>query len=142
MRRVIDASSAFKWAVAEIDSDKAELLRDDYRNGVVELLAPDIFPAEIASSLLTAQRRGRISDYQPPLADILATCPVLHETRPLLPAVGAILASVTSGARVSLYDALYVALAEREGCELVTADDRLVRALQASYPLVISLSTL
>lgn len=29
MRRVIDASSAFKWAVAETDSDKAELLRDD-----------------------------------------------------------------------------------------------------------------
>jgi predicted nucleic acid-binding protein len=142
MRRVIDASSAFKWAVAEPDSDKAELLRDDYRSGVIELLAPDIFPAEIASSLLTAQRRGRISDFQPSLAAVLATCPVLHETRPLLASVGAIIASVTTGARVSLYDALYVALAEREGCELITADDRLVRALQSSYPFVISLSTL
>lgn len=43
---------------------------------------------------------------------------------------------------MSLDDALYVALAEREGCELITADDRLVRALQPSYPFVISLSTL
>ena len=57
MKRVLDSSTAFKWLVAEVDSDKAIRLRDDFRNGLVELIAPDIFPAEMASSLLTAQRK-------------------------------------------------------------------------------------
>ena len=34
------------------------------------------------------------------------------------------------------YDALYVALAESEGCELWTADRSLVRAAQARFPRV------
>jgi predicted nucleic acid-binding protein len=115
MRRVIDCSSAFKWVVVEDDSDKAIRLRDDFRAGLAELLAPEIFPAEIASALLSAQRKGRISDFQPPLFDILAEGVVLHATSLLLPDVGRIIASVTTGARVSLYDALYVALAEPRG---------------------------
>jgi predicted nucleic acid-binding protein len=41
-----------------------------------------------------------------------------------------------------VYDALYVALAEREGCELVTADDKLVNALQSKMPFVIPLANL
>ena len=35
--------------------------------------------------------------------------------------------SVTSGFRLSFYDAHYVALAEREGCDLISGDDKLVR---------------
>ena len=33
MKRVIDACTAFKWAVVEIDSDKALRIRDDLRQG-------------------------------------------------------------------------------------------------------------
>ncbi len=38
MRRVLDCSVAFKWVVAESDTAKAVRLRDDFRNGVLELL--------------------------------------------------------------------------------------------------------
>ena len=38
-------------------------------------------------------------------------------------------------ARIGVYDCLYVSLAEREGCELVTADDRLIRNLPG-HPLI------
>lgn len=41
----------------------------------------------------------------------------------------------SSRARIGVYDCLYVALAERDGCEVVTADDRLIRSLPGS-PLV------
>jgi predicted nucleic acid-binding protein len=37
---------------------------------------------------------------------------------------------------------LYVALAERERCELVTADDKLVRNLQPTFPFVRPLAAL
>jgi hypothetical protein len=51
------------------------------------------------------------------------------------------IASVTSGFRLSFYDALYVALAEREGCDLIAGDDKLVRNLATDYPFIRSLSS-
>ncbi len=106
MKHVVDCSTAFKWVVIETGSDKAIRLRDDFRRGLVELIAPDIFPAEMASSLLSAQRKGRISDFRPPLFDVLAEGVALHDTTSLLPRVGRIISAVTSGARVSLYNIL------------------------------------
>jgi predicted nucleic acid-binding protein len=142
MRRVIDSSAAFKWVVAETDSDKSMRLRDEFRAGLVELIAPDIFPAEIASALLSAQRKGRISDFVPPLADVMSEGVVLHATTPLLARMARIITTVTTGARFSVYDCLYVALAEREGCELITDDQRLIRNLSPSFPFITPLSTL
>jgi predicted nucleic acid-binding protein len=49
---------------------------------------------------------------------------------------------ISSQARIGVYDCLYDALAEREGCGLLTADDRLVRALQPTYPFITPLSSL
>ena len=45
MKYVIDSSVGVKWVIPEVDSAKALRLRDDYRNGVIELLAPDFYPA-------------------------------------------------------------------------------------------------
>jgi len=44
--------------------------------------------------------------------------------------------------RVGIYDCLYVALAEREGCELITADSKLVISLGVAFPFIIPLSAL
>jgi predicted nucleic acid-binding protein len=49
---------------------------------------------------------------------------------------------IASQMRVGVYDCLYVALAEREACACVTADDRLVRNLQPTFPFVVSLGSL
>ena len=51
MKYVLDGSVAFKWAVPEIHTDKALLLRDDFRNGTIQLLSPDIFPLEVLHAL-------------------------------------------------------------------------------------------
>jgi hypothetical protein len=40
----------------------------------------------------------------------------------------------------AVYDCIYLALAEAEGCELVTADDQFARGLRSSYPFVVSLN--
>jgi predicted nucleic acid-binding protein len=61
MRRGLDSSVGFKWVVPELDSDKALRLRDDYRNGIVELIAPDVFLVEIAHALMRAERQKRIT---------------------------------------------------------------------------------
>ena len=139
MTLVIDSSVAFKWVVPEVDSDKAELIRDDVRNAIHEILAPDIFPAELAHALTRAERQGRILVGTAELfwADVMTTPPRLESTSPL--AIRAI--EISSQFRIGVYDCLYVALAEREGCEFVTADDRLVRNLQPHFPFIISLAS-
>ena len=44
MKYVIDSSVGVKWVIPEVDSAKALRLCDDYRIGVIELLAPDFYP--------------------------------------------------------------------------------------------------
>lgn len=60
MRYVLDSSAAIQWLLPEKDSAKAIRLRDDYHNAIHELLAPDIFPAEMLSALTKAERTKRI----------------------------------------------------------------------------------
>jgi predicted nucleic acid-binding protein len=140
MRYILDASVAFKWEVAEPDSDKANLLRDDYRNGIHVLLAPDFFPLELAHALTRAERQGRIAVGQarPLWGDILTTLPVLLPSFPL--ATRAI--DISSQMRIGVYDCLYVSLSEQEKCQLVTADHKLVKLLQPTFPQIIHLSSL
>ena len=48
MKYVLDSSVAVKWAIRETDTPKALQLREDYRNGIHELIAPDVFAIEVA----------------------------------------------------------------------------------------------
>lgn len=139
MRYVVDSSVAFKWEVAEIDSDKADALRADFRNGAHELLAPDILTIEVAHALTRAERQGRIAvgEARVLFLDILTTPPVFFSFRSLL--LRAI--DISSSMRVGVYDCVYVALAEQESCELVTADHAMVNTLQASFPFIIPLAS-
>lgn len=123
MRFVLDASVAVKLVLPEPDAAKALALRDDFRNGVHQLLAPETFAVEVAHSLTRAERRGIL---QPPqallrLRNVLSTVPHLYPSLPLLQRA----VELSSQARIGVYDCLYIALAETEHCELVTADKRL-----------------
>jgi len=141
MKYVIDASTAIPWEIPEPLSVKARQLREDHRNHIHELLTTDLFPTEVANALLVAERRGRILPGQGALflAEILKVRPAIHTALlDLLPRAYAIAHSTVW----SVYDCLYVALAERESCDLVTGDDRLVRNLQTQFPCVIPLSSL
>src|ERR1700730_9547496 len=112
MRYVLDSSVALKWVLPESDSDRADHLRDDFRNAIHDLLAPDVCPAEIGHALTRAERRGLIAPGQASnlFADIMLTSPQLSSYLPLMNRAIAI----SSAARVGVYDCLYVALAERE----------------------------
>jgi predicted nucleic acid-binding protein len=140
MKYVCDSCTAFKWVVPEADTDKAVRLRDDYHAGVHELWAPDVFPTEIAHALTRAERQGRVpvSVAGQLWVDVMNAAPLFAPSLPLLPRA----IEISSQERIGVYDCLYVALAEREGCELVTADDRLVRNLQGKFPFVIPLASL
>ena len=140
MKLVLDSNVAVKWALPEADTPRAVRLLNQFRRGMHEVLAPDFYPLEVAHAITKAERRNVI---QPPLGTrrlngILRHPPILHPSLPLLPRAF----QISSQARHGLYDCLYVALAEREGCELVTADRKLISNLQARYPFIRDLATL
>jgi len=130
---------ALKWVLAEVDSDKADALRDAFRKGFHDFLAPDVFPIEVGHAITKAQRRKILTTSEGSilLGNILTTLPQLVPSLPLLPEAYAL----ASALRISLYDCLYVALADREGCHFITADTRLINALQKDRPLIVGLSS-
>lgn len=140
MKRVLDASVALKWVLPEPSADKALQLRDDYQQQIHQLLAPDVFPAEIAHALARAERRKIIAIGQATVltANVMRTSPALVSYIPLLSRA----LDIASQMRIGVYDCLYVALAERENCDFVTADDKLVRNLQAQFPFIVPLASL
>jgi predicted nucleic acid-binding protein len=86
MKYVLDSSVAFKWVVAETDTPKAVKLRDEFRAAAHELIAPEVFPYELAHALTRAERQGRIpgADAVARLIDVPTTCPILVPSLPLL----------------------------------------------------------
>jgi predicted nucleic acid-binding protein len=138
VKYVLDASVGIKWVMNEVDSAKARQLRDDFRNPIHNLIAPDSFPLKAAHALTKTGRRGIVTDATKLWVELMVDSPQLFPSVPLmLRALG-----IASQASIGVYDCLYVALAEREGCELVTADARLINSLQPSYPFIISLASL
>ncbi|HUY87449.1 MAG TPA: type II toxin-antitoxin system VapC family toxin [Pirellulales bacterium] len=138
MKYILDASVALKWVLKEPGSDRARRLRDEFRNRAHEFLAPESFLPEVGHALTRAERKGLI---QPPMAsaffaDILSTAPEIHSLIPLMPKA----VDLSSASRLGVYDCLYVIMAEREGCELLTADERLVTVFKG-HP-VVSLDSL
>src|SRR4051794_14212449 len=123
MRYVLDASVALCWVMPRPLSPKALLLRDEYRQQIHQLIAPSIYPNEIANALTKSERQKLIpvGDARLLSRDVLSTAPILYGT-------GAIFSraiDISSQTRAGFYDCLYIALAENEGIELVTADDKL-----------------
>ncbi len=132
---VLDASVAAKWFLPPEDEDlvaEALALYREYQAGRVEFIVPDIFWAEMGNIAWKAVRRKR---WTAQLAiEALRDARALHmatlSSHRLIEAAFSI--AVESGA--SVYDALYVALAEQARLGFVTADQRLVNTLGARFP--------
>jgi len=140
MKYVLDSSVGVKWVVVEALSDKARNLRDEFRKGLHQLLAPDIFPIEVGHALTRAERQGRLTPPQSAvlLADVLTTPPGFYPSLSLLSRA----CEISSAMRVGIYDCLYVALAEQEKCDVLTADDKLVKNLKPLFPFIRELASL
>src|SRR3984893_3904705 len=140
MRYVLDASAALCWVLPRPNSGKALQLRADYQNAVHDLIAPSVFAGEVASALTKAERQKLIpvGDARPLLGRVMRTLPIMHPYQTMLDRA----VDISSQTRSGLYDCLYVALAEREGCELVTDDQKLIANLTLHFPFIVPLVSL
>jgi predicted nucleic acid-binding protein len=132
---VVDASVAAKWmlpARGEPLRPEAFRLMDDYQDGEIGLLVPDIFWAEcgnVARKAVRQQRFSREDAESAMLSLVERAIPTVPSTR-LLPDALAIAFNFGR----SVYDSLYVALAVQTKKQLITADERLANALAARFP--------
>lgn len=126
---VVDASLALKWQVSEVWSDTASQLLANWIGQDVNIMAPSLLTSEIANALYKRVRRGEIAigDAVASMNDFLAFD---IEYVPLSALSVRALELAVQFALKATYDAHYLALAEREGCELWTADERLWNAVK------------
>lgn len=140
MKYVLDASVAICWVIPRPLSPKAIGLRDDYRRQIHELLAPTVFIDEVAAALTKAERQKDISvgEAASLYAKVLNNPPVLIAHAPLI----ARAIDISSRTRSGYYDCLYLALAEQEGCSLITADQKSINNLAPHFQFIVPLATL
>jgi predicted nucleic acid-binding protein len=126
-RFVLDASVATAWLL----DDEEEALSNVAlaRLETDEALVPQLWHVEVRSALLAAERRGRIrSDEVDERLRSLGDLPVRTDTDPRF---GAVLALARTH-RLSMYDAMYLELAQRLDAPLATLDKALARTCHAA----------
>ena len=123
MAFVPDASVAAAWLLPDEEAALADLAFDRLANEKAKV--PDLFWHELRNLLLSAERRGRIG--QRHADESLARLRRLPIHCPGEADDGHVMA-LARGHRLTAYDASYLALAIREGCPLVSLDQRLSRA--------------
>jgi predicted nucleic acid-binding protein len=129
---VVDASVAVKWHLRdEQDADIAVRVLADFRDGRSFLLAPDHIRYEVPSAIRNAIRTGRMTAEQG-----RAAITDFHGWQ--IPTVSddALIRAGYEQALLfgcSLYDGLYLALAEIVACPLIYADNHLRNALGTKF---------
>ncbi len=118
-RIVVDASVAVKWFLPEeLSTEARQLLTPEY-----ELLAPDLLWAEFGNALWKKHRRHELDQRTATsLLQDFSRVPIgYHASRQW--SAPALELAIRHG--VTVYDALYLALAVGSGCRVMTADRRL-----------------
>ena len=121
----LDASLVLAWLLPEQLSGAAFVLKERWDEEGAELVAPSLVQMEVPSSLRQAVYRGRITidEGDEALKAFLEMDIRICQPEGLLGRAWELGKAVNAP---RLYDLYYLALAEMEGCELWTADRRLV----------------
>lgn len=123
---VLDSSVAVSWVIPEAATDPAIALRESVSSGRHDIIAPETFASEVAHALTKAERRKIIpeGDALKHLMDILESGPILVPFLSLLSRA----VEISSATRIAVGDCLFIALSEERGCDLITADLRLLNS--------------
>lgn len=136
MTLVLDASVAIKFYAPEPDT-RAALA---WVGREARFVVPDIFLVEVMQALLRHCREGRFrpNDLAVAVAELTKLVDVTASSADLMPAA----LSLALVLEHKLHDCMYLALAERLRCPLLTADGKLARkVMTAKLPLSIRLHT-
>ncbi|HLD50558.1 MAG TPA: type II toxin-antitoxin system VapC family toxin [bacterium] len=128
---IVDASVAVKWFIKEENQESAIRLADRCEQNKIKLMVPDFFFVEIANVLWNKTVRNllKVSEAME-MTDKLMKLALGRYSDYELSAV-ALENALQYG--ISVYDALYVSLAEIYMAPLVTADETLLKACKGRF---------
>ncbi|HXP84008.1 MAG TPA: type II toxin-antitoxin system VapC family toxin [Bryobacteraceae bacterium] len=122
---VLDASVTLAWCFPDEDPSYAVFTRNAARES--ELIAPSLWPFEVANGLLVAERKRRLKPGDAGrflgLLDALDVDVELAST-----AIAAACVAIARNHSLSVYDASYLELAVRRKSRLATLDGALAKA--------------
>lgn len=123
---VIDASVVVKWYCDEDDTDTALKIKERFFDNKCKLIAPDLLIYEVVNAVTLSsvfsseERRGILEDLYSVGIEIV--CP---EEDAMASAMG-----MAERYGTTVYDAMYLALAKKSGCDYVTADSKFVEKVR------------
>ncbi|MEK6917511.1 MAG: type II toxin-antitoxin system VapC family toxin [Nanoarchaeota archaeon] len=121
-KKVVDASVIVKWFVSEKDSDKAVKIRDEHVAGKTLLIAPELAFIEVLNALkYKGVSEEKLLEVNKSLWDLQLKIENIRASL-LDKAINCSLKN-----KITLYDAIYVVLAQMFGSELITADSELYK---------------
>jgi len=133
-RYVLDASVAAKWFTRheETDRHKAVALRALHQSGQCTLVVPEFSLLEIVNAIRFSERAEETdASGALRLLELLRLDIVSLDWELLRKAT-----AIAWAYRIALYDAAYVALAERQGFPLLTADEVMVQRMKGHSAVV------
>ena len=135
---VVDSGVSVKWFIKEINSVEARKMLDEFQQGNVEFLAPDLIYAEfgniiwkkhIFQNLPLEEARATLEDFKQ-ISFTLTPVTLLFDDA----------FQIAVKYKRSFYDSLYLALSVKENCGFVTADEKFYNAVKQDFQKMILLA--
>ncbi len=120
--KVLDASVVVKWFSEEENSDKAINLKESYLNGEIILIIPILTKIEILNAL---RYKKNSEEYLKKVNEDLENLQIkiAEINNNLLDKA----VEISLKYNLTIYDSIYVAIAQLYGCQLITADKELFK---------------
>ncbi len=134
---VIDSSVVAKWILPESDSEQAQRILAESAKAADRLVVLDLAFSEVVNVIWKRYRQQLITeDETRALLEALESCPLQVESaRPLLAPALAIAVKYDR----AIYDALFVALAQKLQAVGITADEPLFNTIHGDFPTIVLL---
>lgn len=119
---VLDASVTVKWFLNEENSDKAINLKESFLRGDLLIIAPDLITLEILNALRYNKKKEK--------EIVMANKDIFELGLNLIRVNNELLSKTIENSikyNITIYDALYITLAQIHGTFLITADKALYK---------------
>ena len=127
MKLILDANVIAKWFIEEENTDKAIEIRDEFYKGLLTIVVPTLLIYELGNVFWKHPAKSPEDVERDFKALFDLGIEFLDITKP--EALGDIHKTASSFG-ITFYDATYATLALKEGCKLITADERLQKKVK------------